>query len=902
MFTDIEGSTSLWDLQPDAMSAAQSIHDRILYDVIETAGGYVFSQAGDGFAASFSSAIGGVGAALDIQRKLASQEWPDGIERISVRIGVHVGVAEERDGDYFGTTVNRAARVSAAGRGDQILLTDATRSLIVDVMPQDWHLMDLGERRLRDLARPERLWLIESEQWRPTRRELRSVSRPGNLRPPRRAVVGRDDLIAAVAGRLDSDRLVTLVGVGGVGKTTLAQAAAESAAIDVPGGKWFVDLSVVSDPAAVPAAVATALEIVMRPGMDAIGSTVDALRAGRRLLVLDNAEQVVGGVAALVDRLLGDVPDVSIIVTSREPLDIDGEVVVSVDPLDVTGGKTAPAVELFVQRAERVALATLRTADELETIARICRRLEGIPLAIELAASQCDVFTPEQIEQRLAESGIALESAWRSGPDRHRSLVAAIDWSYRSLDEATQRVFDRLSVFAGGSTVEAVEEVCCGDEGGQGEVSRSLRTLVRKSLVTLDRTEATIRVRLLEPLRDFAAARLADRRETGAAAARHAAYYARIGAEAVRAASGPEEARRLRTIIADLDNLGLALRFAVADRHVGLLRDLGPVIMKVIESGIGLDPGDWVQPALEILPPDDSARLGYAGAWVLVEMQSGDHKDALVMFDAATQGIAALPAVDAQRRRMVVVTALLSGDIDTAIAEGPEAVARAEASGLTDIAMATKGNLALALHFSGATDEARRYADELAAQAEQAGSASALGWARYTSGEMEPEPDTAIDLFEESLEHAASIGDKFRAGLALVAIAGTAGRSGNTAAALDAIERGLGLWSETGNRIHLWTAIRNLVELLHGLGLDEDACVLDAAAAHAPQAPGLFGPHGDRYRTVVGDIEDSLGPAAERLQVQGAEMSYHDVISFASDAVRRARMHAGAVGVSQPVA
>lgn len=494
LFTDIEGSTRLWEQHPDEMGIALRHHDEVLRETIASFGGVVFATGGDGFAAAFASATDAAGAAQQGQLLLAAEEWPGSL-KVRVRMGLNSGEAVERDGDYFGPVVNRAARVMSAGHGGQVLLTETTMQLIGRA-----DAVDLGEHRLKDLLEGERLFQLGAGEF-PALLSLRAAR--NNLPVQRTELVGRAADLEAIAEMMDAHRLVTLTGFGGTGKTRLALAAAADRAHRFAQGVFFVDLAPVTDGALVGLAAAEAIGLSAgQLGGD--GSAIDraatALAGRDLLLVLDNCEHVIDEVVEFVDLLL-DLDEVpAVLATSREALEIDGEHQYRVRPLDVTDlGDRSPAVELFVQRATAVG-SDVSASDP--AVAAVCRQVDGLPLAIELAAARTAMMQPSELALRLGEQVELLSTRRRRG--RHRSLEAVLEWSWELLDPGGRALLVQLGTFVGGWTLDAAEAVC----DGSASVASRMQVLVASSLVETVDDGGSTRFRMLEPVRQFAATRL----------------------------------------------------------------------------------------------------------------------------------------------------------------------------------------------------------------------------------------------------------------------------------------------------------------------------------------------------------------------------------------------------------
>jgi len=472
LFTDIEGSTRRWEADADAMRAALLVHDEVLRTAIQSHGGFLFSHTGDGVAAAFASPASAVDAAVAAQRAL----------ELPVRMGLATGEAELRDGDYFGTVLNRAARVMAAGHGGQILVADSTAGLLSGV-----DLMDLGPRRLRDLPNPITVYQLHAPGLRTDFPPLRGVdSNPGNLRPASTRLIGRESEVAEIDAAVRSHRLVTLTGVGGVGKTRLALEVAASLADEFPDGVWVFEMAAVTDPAAVPDAVAAVLGIIQQPGKSVSESVAGALEGRVRLLVLDNCEHVLDAAADLIEAILAQSATVKILATSREGLAVPDEQVRPVRSLDAATGIDSAAVTLFVERAQGIASGfSMVDGGEAAAVIEICQRLDGIPLAIELAASRMASMTASEMRDRL-DHRFRLLVGSRQGLERHHTLRHAVAWSYDLLDDAEKALLERCSVFTGGFDLESACAVAGFGHDEYG-ILDLLDASVRKSLLAADR-------------------------------------------------------------------------------------------------------------------------------------------------------------------------------------------------------------------------------------------------------------------------------------------------------------------------------------------------------------------------------------------------------------------------------
>ena len=572
LFTDIEGSTRLVARVGDEAYEALLAQEReLVLPAADAAGGVPFGSEGDAHFVAFPSASAAVRGAVAAQRALEAYPWPGG-ESVRVRMGIHAGEARLVDGDYVGFEVHRAARVASAAHGGQVLVSGTARALAGEA-GDGITLRDLGEVALKDLEGPERLFQAEAPGLRTAFPALRTAgSVTGNLPVQLTSFVGRAEVARAEA-LLASTRLLTLTGPGGTGKTRLSLALATSCEERYPDGAWFVPLAAVSEPELVPSAIAGALGLLSatKPPDERVR---EHLRDRTALLVLDNFEQVVAGAPAVAD-LLREAPRVTVITSSRAPLRVAGEQEFPVPPLSVPpAGATDPevvaaseAARLFAERAAAVRPGFSITAGNAADIAEIVRRLDGLPLAIELAAVRLRLLSPGVLAKRLDDRLGLLEGGGRDLPARQRTLRGAIDWSHDLLGPAERRLFARLSVFAGGGPLELVEHVCAvpgdEDEGDAADPLSTLEHLAEQSLVRIEEdARGELRFTMLETLREYAAGRLDARGETGALRDRHAdavLALVRAGTE-----EGAERGPWLDRLDAEHDNLRAALDHRIA--------------------------------------------------------------------------------------------------------------------------------------------------------------------------------------------------------------------------------------------------------------------------------------------------------------------------------------------------
>jgi predicted ATPase/class 3 adenylate cyclase/DNA-binding CsgD family transcriptional regulator len=578
LFTDIEGSVRLREADRDAMAVASACCDRIIRERIEVSGGHVFKTVGEAHRAVFTDPVAALSSAVAIQRAAGAEPWASSLP-IRVRMALHSGTCAEHDGDYVGPVVNRTARLLDIGHGGQVLVTAATYALLADRLPGGIGLQDLGEQRLGDLGRAERVFQVTGSGLAEGFGALRSLDNPAlrhNLPSQAASFVGRIVELAELHALLSrGPRLVTIAGPGGIGKSRLALQVAADALNGTRDGVWLVELAPVTEPELVTRAAAAALKLSEAPGRPMLDTLIDAIGDRDLLLILDNAEQVLGAVAALADTVIRSCPRAFVLVTSREPLGISGEHVfrvpgLTVPPADLAAPGRLAAFESVQLFAEHAALQRRGfTVDDANAtaVAAICIRLDGIPLALELAAARLGSLSASEINARLDQRFRLLTRGNRTALPRHQTLRALIDWSYDLLSPEEQTVFNRLSVFAGGWTLDAAEAVAPSGEVLEWQVLDLLAALVGKSLVQADVIHGSTRYRLLETIRHYAAERLAlrvgpDLRDARVA---HRDHYLSLVETAAPRLRSPDEHLWLDKIEAEFDNIRAALAFSIAD-------------------------------------------------------------------------------------------------------------------------------------------------------------------------------------------------------------------------------------------------------------------------------------------------------------------------------------------------
>ncbi len=870
LLTDIEGSTRLWEADPAVMRVALAAHDQVLRSAVDAAGGWLFKHTGDGVCAAFASAPDAVAAAVDAQRRL----------ELPVRMGLATGTAEWRDDDYFGPVVNRAARVMAAGHGGQILLGAATAGLVDPV-----DLVDLGPHRLRDLSGTEHLFQVCADGLLRAFPAVRTLdAAPGNLPVQTTSFVGRNAEVAQVAALIGQHRLVTLTGVGGVGKTRLALQVAAGLSGTFPDGVWLVELATTGDPAAVADVVATVLDITARTGRPAIDSLVEALSGRRLLIVLDNCEHVLGVAAELVEVLLMGAKAVTVIATSREGLRVRGEHLWVVPSLGVDGD-AAEAVELFFERAREVdASFSVDDAGDAQAVANICRRLDGIALAIELAAARMVSMSPQEVEARLSDR-FRLLAGGRRGVERHQTLRQAVAWSYDLLVDHERMVLGRCSVFAGGFDLAAATHVC--ENLDEYLVLDVLDSLVRKSLVAAQRSAGHTRYDLWETIRQFAEEQLAATADIAEVRNRHARYFAAQAVAHFDIWDGPRQRVALDWVDAEFANLRAGFRWA-ADRYdlvtattIAAHTSMLAVLLQRYES-VG-----WAEEILDAATAADVRQLPRLYTAASLACLSGGDETAIGYAQTAV-------ALDADPRysgfppgwsRYWEAPAQLftAGRVERCLEICNDLAAIPGAPRICGLTLSMWVLTAL-----GRAEEARTMADETVAAARAYGNpqyialALAIGYGRAFA---QTDPYRALDACREALalcrEHRSVYGEAYVAYDA----AGLEAVYGDRQKALELFDFAIDACHRAGDHTNLALALASLAVFLDRLQKPSAAARIYGASTRSESIIGVVGLSEtvERLRSVLGyEVFDDC-------VAEGAGLDRGDAVAYARDQIRRAR-------------
>jgi predicted ATPase/class 3 adenylate cyclase len=935
LFTDIEGSTRLWQAHRDAMPAALARHHAVLKAAMAAHNGHVFQIVGDAFCVAFATPVEGVAAALAAQRALRDEPWGQ-TGPVRVRMALHSGSAPMQAGDHLagvygsGLTLSHAARLLSAGHGGQILLSQAACELFVDQMPGGLVLRDLGEHQLKDLVRREHIYQVVAPDLAAEFPPLATLeASPNNLPVQLTSFIGREKEIAEVkrllgplggapaasfsshseahlekgAGDAAGVRLLTLIGPGGTGKTRLALQAASALLPVFPDGVWFVELAPLADSALVSHAVATALGVRDQVGRPILATLIDCLRHKIMLLLLDNCEHLITACAQFAAALLQTCPHLCLLATSREMLGVAGERPLRVPSLSTPKPQVAlsdetaigyDSVRLFVERAVVGAPEFALTSKNVPAVAQVCRRLDGIPLAIELAAVRLRVLPVEQIAARLDDRFRLLTGGNRTELPRHQTLRALIDWSHELLTAAEQALLRRLSVFAGGWTLEAAESVCAGDGLESYEVLDLLAQLASKSLIAVEEQAGAARYSMLETIRQYARDKLAESGEADRTQDAHLDYFLR-SAEAVEATLwGADQLLWLKRLEAELDNFRGALQWA--DRAASAeasLRLAGALVefwrkKNHLSEGRGWLERGFARPDRADLPKPWAKALwaaGYLGfyqgdlaaarAWLLESMAiSREHVDKVGLADSL---------------RVWGIIVLFQGDADAAYAAEVESVA-------TYRAIQNPWGLAMSLYIQGLAKHSQ--GDNTAAQTAYAEVVTLLGesgdrWELSSAltgmGRLAlQQGDYALARarFERVLALRREINDKFLIAHSLNYLGIVARRESDHRRAAALYRESVSLFQEVGNRHGLALCLASFGGMIADQGQPARAARLLGAAAGALERLSAAMVLGDPvgYEYDVAAVRNALGDEAfAAAWAEGQAMTLDQAIIYASE-------------------
>jgi predicted ATPase/class 3 adenylate cyclase len=896
-FTDIEGSTRLWDEHPESMRAALADHDAIVRGAIEGHGGYVFATGGDGFAAAFQRVGDALRAAVSAQGSLEGVAWPSGAV-LRVRMGLHTGEAEERQGDYLGSAVNRAARLMSLAHGGQIVVSEATADVAADSLPEGVSLVGLGEHVLRDLSRREHVYQVTAAG---LAREFAPLRSPdvllGNLPLQPTSFVGREDDVRAVCKALADARLVTLIGVGGVGKTRLALQVAAELVPSFPDGVWLCELAAAEDPDTMAQVVASTLGASPRAGRSLAQSIVEFLAPSELLVVLDNCEHLLDAAGGLAAAVLAHCPGVRVLATSREALAVPGEQIWPLRSLLVPApddavevAAAAGAVRLFCERAGAARPGFELSGANEAAVVEVCRRLDGIPLAIELAAARVAAMTAAEIAGLLDERFRLLTGGRRTAVERHQTLRATVDWSYSLLSASERVVFERLSVFSGGFSLDGARTVVAAEGVAAWDVLDAVGALVAKSMVVAEATGGDVtRYQLLETLRQYGRERLEDKGETDRWRRRHAGYFADYAMQLWGGLRGPDELAWRERLMTDLDNLRAAVVWSLDSGRVedaeAAVRIVAWLTYQSFYPSTGI--GGWAEQAIEAAQRSSPGlrQAVLAGAAHGAELRG----DIRAMRHYATAGVEEGYPPDCpepyQAFAMLSVSLVSAGRRDEAAAclDAAEAALASRADDVT-LCQLQHQPVMLSLYADDEDEEiarARRavaMAERIANPTLLASTSYALGWAL-----RHRHPGEALVAFDGVPALAVSVNV---APLAWAFGARIAAAQGDAQGAKARLRQGLEACIRADAWIYMTGCLDSGVDTLCRLGASREAAVL-AGAVDTAFAPIRFPHVGSAGRALEVRTENlarargELGDAQyERAYAEGAAMSREQTVAF----------------------
>jgi predicted ATPase/class 3 adenylate cyclase len=870
LFTDVEGSTRRWEADADGMRAALAAHDDVLRKAIERHGGWLFKHTGDGVCAAFASPRSAVDAAVAAQRVL----------ELPVRMGIATGEAELRDEDYFGAVLNRAARVMAAGHGGQVLLAESAAVLISGV-----DLVDLGPRRLRDLPTPVQVFQVRAAGLRTEFPALRALdASPGNLRAAVTSFIGRESEVAEVQAAVKAHRLVTLTGVGGVGKTRLALEVAARLIDEFPDGVWVFELAAVADPAAVPDAVAAVLGITQQPGKTVADSVAAALEGRVRLLVLDNCEHVRDAAADLIEVILAASATVRILATSREGLGVADEQLWLVPSLDVAAGIDSAAVELFVERTHSFASRfSMASPDEAAAVVEICRRLDGIPLAIELAASRMAAMTAIEVRDRL-DQRLRLLVGSRRALERHHTLRHAVAWSYDLLDDTEKALLDRCSVFAGGFDLHSACAVAGFPDAADDFATLDLLdALVRKSLLVADRSAGRTRFSMLETIRQFAEEQLVARGEASEIRAAHSRYFAGREADILDRWGSPRQREAYDWFTAELANLRAAFRWAADQGDLDVAATLASYVGLLGFMVQTFEPITWAEELIEPARTVDHPRLAFLYVMASLCYTTG-RIEAAVRYSDAGQIV-----LGRSREAPPYGIEAWLGAVYMTIGQ-PERWAelcRAQLARRRDTHVHIRAWLVAALAFAGSGGEAMDSADGLIEAAEATGNPLLLAWAlgAYGLAFRDADPVGALNALGRGLVIAQDSGNRTYASYLAAIVSRLEAEHGDPVAAFDHLTLAIRNYHNAGNTTTIRIPLAVLAALFDRRARYEPAATV-AGFALSPLAAAAV----PEITTTITHLRDVLGAATyESLARKGETMTAAAIATYAYDQIDQAR-------------
>jgi predicted ATPase/class 3 adenylate cyclase len=758
LFTDIEGSTRIWEQQTAAMQSALEKHDAILIDAVEAHRGQVVKTTGDGLHAVFESANDGVSAALTGQFNLYKEKWPTEIGNMLVRMGLHTGESQNRDGDYYGPTLNRGARIMSIGHGGQILLSNQTALLVQPALPETANLINLGEHSLRDLTSPETIHQLAHPDLPEKSQPLSSLNTFKHNFPTQLSeFIGRENELNKVTSLLNDTRLLTLLGPGGTGKSRLALQAAANLLDKFPDGAWLIELAPISDPALLLERVASVFNIQGQSARPLNDIIKNYLRRKKMLLILDNVEHLIRESAELTNQLLIGCPEIKILVTGRESLYIPGETTLQVPSLslpseedqDLTTATTSEAVQFFLTLAQEIHPGFALTTQNLTPIVQIVRRLDGIPLALELAAARLRVLSIEQIATRLNDRFRLLTGGKRAVLPRQQTLQALIDWSWNLLDETEQIILQRLSIFSGGWTLAAAQAVVSDEKINEYEIIDGMEQLINKSMVTAQHLpNDNLRYRMLESIHQYSRDRLLEAEESEIFRQRHAEFFTKFSEEASKWVEGSEMMTWVELVLNEKDNANTAREWAHDNRLDLALKMTGASVVILRYWYFTPEGQRWLSKVVEKgrasnqIDQNDELEKGLACAITALGTAlvfRGDYKSGQILLEEGIQLSSNTGLMETQIFGVSMLTVALQnlGELDQSISMAEDALALYDINDFDFHKQVILGTLARTFAIQGDYEQAKIYANENIELAEISGNPWLKSTAYFSMGRLE---------------------------------------------------------------------------------------------------------------------------------------------------------------------
>ncbi len=881
---DVVGYTRLMSDDPQATVAELEIIRSIVANHTESRGGYVADKAGDSIISVFDTSAGALYAACAIQREVGvrAQNFPEE-RKMLLRMGLHIGdLLEQEDGTVYGDGVNIAARLEGLAPTGGVTVSDDVQRACGAIEAVTF--VDQGEFAVKNVDTPVRVHLVVEEEGDApqglTHTSIRTLE-VGNLPVRANSLVGREEAVAHLSAELEQSRLVTVLGMGGLGKTSLSIETAHRIGKSYPDGAWFVDLAAVSDPDAVPLALAGVFSVTQQGGKAIEDCLVEALRTRRLLLIFDNCEHVTEAAAKLSDTLLTGCPNASIIATSREILSISGERVMPLPPLEVDGS-SAPALTLFAERAKAV-VPDFDIESHESVVREICVALDGIPLAIELAAARVRSMTPDQIHDRLDRRFKLLTGGSRAVRERHQTLLQAVQWSYDLLTGIETTVLDRATVFAGSFSLEAAETVCEGGDVDEFDVIDTLDSLVSKSLLTVNRSEDGVRYGMLETIRAFGAQRLAESAEAEEIKRKHAYFFADEADENFKIWRSPKEREAYVWLDREINNLRDAFRWALEANEVDPAARIASSVGDMGRFRLREEAANWAEEIVDAARAVRHSRLTILTTWCASSAWAFTRFDDAKRFGEEALGLLEDDAFEpfVWAHGDLAFVAIFSGDVPKAI----ELLAQGAAHPADAVDRFMMAFHLFILATAGGAQEARTLADDVVRKVDAAGVPMARAIAHGARGAAltETNPREAIVAFEHAIKIASDAGARFMETLVAPRLAALHAVSGEPGVALEGFERMLVDYGDATDLASVSAWRVNLVTLFVRTGQLQAAATLHGTLAGLIDQSSLAPEHEEAVKTA----HKSLGVVAFTNATQnGAAMSLLEANEYALAQVR----------------